>query len=550
MPPRSSRALRSSAALLGAAALQLLLLVMVCSRTGYALCPANGNTHAIYVTANMGNNIWSFDTLGNYLGPVLNTASFPPGVTVDKLRAMRFGPAGHLYVSSARGSYSRVFAVSGNGLLNRTMEENCTRNYLFTVVEQDKANPFLDHPYDIAFHPLTEDMYVSNQNSITVTRYRRDPTTDAAPKRGSSTVRYPGWKPAENVKSALEAAPESGSTENAVEAPKNVPGNAGLFASSWSASYAMSSVRGLTVSPLLPRTLVEGGGSAGVFAVTNESMTHYLLVCDVSSNTVHVFDPESGERLFGVSVPSPIQVMFPRRFYTSSSSALSVSAAGTLMQHFEVPYIYVTSKEDGMAYMVRFASHLGNTNTAGMQGNVFGEDFIRAHRLYTINRPTPLHAASGIYENPARDVLLIADRNGRRISSYASPFLTDYTSGFGPSPFLGFFVKQLPDQPEFVLSALLEHQENIPFCYELNEDGKFRYVALCTAASIWSVVLAVVLTLAPSLFVYRQVKHCLREHKRDRHRQSSLDDEEAAALYGGNCSPLLGRQAANYGSAK
>ncbi|GET93244.1 hypothetical protein, conserved [Leishmania tarentolae] len=540
MLPRSSRSVVTLIA-------TLLVVVFACSDSGDALCPSNGNTHTIYVTSNMGDNIWSFDTLGNYLGPVLNKASFPPGVQVEKLRSLVFGPEGHLYVSSARGSYSRVFAVSGNGVLNHTMEENCTRNYLFTVVQQDKENPFLDHPYDITFHPETEDMYVTNQNSVTVTRYTRDRTADVTPKAaagGPLQTRYPAWKPVKNVKAAMPGKKETTSQENAA-AIKDIPDSSGVFASSWSSSYSMSSVRGLTISPLLPRSLVEGGAPSGMFAVTNESMMYYLLVCDVSSNTVHVFDSESGERLFGLNVPSPIQVMFPRRYHMGNLS-LVASAAGAPMQHFDVPYIYVTSKEDGMAYMVRFSSHQGNTNN--MQGGAFGEDFIRAHRLYTINHPIPLHAASGIYENSARDVLLIADRIGRRIYSYASPFLTDYTTGYGPAPFLGFFVKHLPDQPEFVLSTLLEHQENIPFCYELNKDGTFRYVALCTAASLWSVGLVLTLLLVLASFVYHQVKHCMCGRKIQQ-RERYLNKDACTLCGSGSSSPLLGHQTPNYGSA-
>ncbi|CAJ1012654.1 hypothetical protein Q4I28_007967 [Leishmania naiffi] len=545
MPRRSSCSLVTLAA-------ALLLLIFACSHSGRALCPSNGNTHAIYVTSNMGDNIWSFDTLGNYLGPVINNASFPPGVQVDKLRSMRFGPEGHLYVSSARGSYSRIFAVSGNGLLNRTLEENCTRDYLFTATEQGQANPFLDHPYDIAFHPATEDLYVSNQNSVTITWYKRDPTADTMLTVGtdrSQQVRYPAWKPAKNAKAAVVSNKETMTGEATMVMPKDITDSSGLFASPWSSTYSMSSVRGLTISPLLPRTLVEGGASSGVFTVTNESMMYYLLVCDVLSSTVHVFDLESGERLFGLNVPSPIQVMFPSRYYVGDSSP-SVSADGVLMKRFDVPYIYVTSKEDGIAYMVRFSSRQGNTISNGMQGNGFGEGFIQAQRLYMINRPTSLHAASGIYENAARNVLLIADRNGRRIYSYASPFLTDYTNGYGPSTFLGFFVKHLPDQPEFILSALLEHQENIPFCYELNKDGKLRYVALCTAASIWSTVLALALILVSSFTVYRQIQHCMYEQKGYFQHQRSLDDESIALNGSSNSSPLLGGAVPNYGSAK
>lgn len=73
------------------------------------------------MTSNMGNNIWSFDTQGNYIGDVINVDSFPEEVQVHKLRAMRYGPGGYLYVLSASGSYSRVFAVSGDGIVNKSM---------------------------------------------------------------------------------------------------------------------------------------------------------------------------------------------------------------------------------------------------------------------------------------------------------------------------------------------------------------------------------------------------------------------------------------------
>ncbi|KPI88287.1 hypothetical protein ABL78_2649 [Leptomonas seymouri] len=534
--------MRASMSLLVAAGVLLLLLV---GHTCHAMCPSNGNTHTIYVTSNMGSNIWSFDTQGNYLGTVLNPRSFPAEMHVDKLRAMRFGPGGHMYVSSARGSYSRVFAVSGNGLLNRTMEVNCTRNYLFTVVEQGKENPFLDHPYDIAFHPLTQDLYVSNQNSMTVTRYKRNPAGDTEAIYG----RKLSWKPAENSRAALEVSESAASGFDAVGVPEKVRDGAGLFASAWSSAYSMSSVRGLTISPLLPRSLVEESNGAGIFSLSNDSMVYYVLVCDVAGNAVHVFDAETGDHVFGISVPSPIQVMFPSRYYADNAATAFVSGNGVLKQRFEVPYIYVTTKDDGLAYMIRFSAHQSSANNNGQQRGAFGEDFIRAHRLFTINRPVPLHAASGIYENSARDVLFIADRNGRRIFSYASPFLTDFTNSYGPSPYLGPFVRNLPDQPEFIMSTLLEHQEKIPFCYELNSDGKFRYVALCTAASIWSVVFGVVLVVVPLFVVYRQIQHCIREREHHVRRMRRVDGMEVSGHASDASSPLLGHQPSNYGSA-
>lgn len=527
----------------------LSLLLLLCSSSLHfssAFCPSNGNTNAIYVTSNMGGNIWSFDTQGNYVGEVLNKSSFPADVQVDKLRAMRFGPDGYLYISSARGSFSRIFAVSGNGLLNASLESDCTRRYLFTVTSQEKANPLLDHPYDMAFHPETDDLYVSNQNSMTITRYKRkDSRNDSGKggeKRDEKNSNYPSWEPAPNVEIPMMSGEENLSADGVGRA-SDIPSNAGLFATSLSSTYTLSSVRGIAISPKLPRSLVDGSTGSGLFSVQDNSMAYYLLVCDVAGSMIHVFDPDTGERLFGLGVPSPIQVMFPARYYQNEGTVLS--SEGTEVRRFEAPYIYVTSKDDGMAYMLRFSSHVSAPNGFGAPGEVYDETFIRTHRLYAITTPKSLHAVSGIFENTGRDTLLIADRSGRHIDSYASPFLTDYKGGFGPSPFLGFFAKQLPDQPEFIMSTRLEQQENIPFCYELNSDGSLRYVALCTAAHIWISVIIAVLIALPSLLLFFQLRHCIRE----RQRRSEAMQTEGASDHDRASAPLLGPQSRTYGSA-
>ncbi|RNF06297.1 putative mucin-associated surface protein (MASP) [Trypanosoma rangeli] len=445
-------------------------LVFVNWSTATALCPSNGNTHVIYVTSNMGDNIWAFDTAGHYIGLVLNKSSFP--FRVEKLRDMKFGPGNHLYVTSARGTYSRVFAVSGNGLLNRTLNEWCTRNYLFTVTTQSSKNPFLDHPYAVAFHPLDGSLFVSNQNSVTVTKYKRV---------DSEKGMFPRWEPVRNVAHALSNVSELDS----------VPANAGLFASSWSNEYSMLSVRGLALSPPLPRALIEQAAPAGYYS-TVRGLAYYVVVCDIAADRLHVFLAQTGEHLFSIPVSSPVQVLFPSRYEKPIKTPTS---------YFEIPYVYVTSKEDGSAFLVPLVAP---PRSADMTHLINPQE--RA-RTYRITKQVPHRSLSGIYENPSHEMLLIADRIGRRISTYASPFLINKKEA-EPSPFLGHFTSQLPDQPEFILSTMVEQQSSIPFCYELSEDGSFRYVALCTAGYMWALGILFSFLVAVIFCVLRKVRRC------------------------------------------
>ncbi|EPY43902.1 hypothetical protein AGDE_00018 [Angomonas deanei] len=466
----------------------------------------------------MGDNIWSFDTQGMYLGEVINNASFPSDVKVGKLRSMRFGPGGHLYVGSASGSYSRIFAVSGNGLLNETLNQDCTRDYLFTVASQTKADVLLDHPYDFVFHPETNDLYVSNQNSITITRY----TYKTDDKKNDT------WVHAPNVKFAIPSKDIMGTDAFTNILPDGLPDASGLFASSWSDDYALSSVRGIALSPPLPPALVDGLASPGYFASTKGSLKRYLLVCDVAASTVHVFDSETGERLFGLYVPSPVQVAFPN----AMNEELDGNSSAPLF--FNTPYVYVTSKEDGMMYMVPFAAHSSGNRQRGYDL----DRFARTHALYSVTDVRVGHSISGFYENPSRGVLLIADRTGRKIYTYASPYVTEsFRLSSGPSPYIGKFANNLPDQPEFILSVLLEHQKNVPFCYELAADGTYRYVALCAATYGWTFLFTIALILIPTIFVIRKVKKCFDS---DSQRKSTSFKNEDAPLLGGGEQRLYG----------
>ncbi|RNF26678.1 putative mucin-associated surface protein (MASP) [Trypanosoma conorhini] len=449
----------------------LVSLLSVSWGTATALCPSNGNTHVIYVTSNMGDNIWAFDTAGQYIGLVLNKSSFP--FRVDKLRDMKFGPGNHLYVTSARGTYSRVFAVSGNGLLNRTLNEGCTRNYLFTVTTQSSKNPFLDHPYAVAFHPVDGSLFVSNQNSVTVTKYVRVEGGKGA---------FPQWEPAQNVAQAISNA----------SVLDGVSAKAGLFASSWSNAYSLRSVRGLALSPPLPRALVEQAAPAGYYS-TLRGLAYYVIVCDLAADRLQVFLAETGEHVFSIPVAAPVQVLFPSRYEAPISAPTSF---------FETPYVYVTSKEDGLAFLVPLVASPRSANMGGFA------DPQRRPKAYAITKRGPHHSLSGIYENPSHEMLLIADRVGRRISTYASPFLVDSKKGSESSPFLGHFSSRLPDQPEFILTTMVEQQSSIPFCYELSEDGSFRYVALCTAGYMWALGILFSFIVAAIYCVLRKVRRC------------------------------------------
>lgn len=475
--------------------LALLFLLSMIASIASGFCPSNGNTRVLYVTTNNGDNVLAYDSAGEYLGPALNLESFPADAEVHKLRSMHFGPNGLLYLSSAKAQYSRIFAVSGNGIMNGTLKENCTRDYEFTVVEQTPENPFLDHPYDFDFHPETGALFVGNQNSVTVTKYEM--------KNYTHNSTHPTWTPGSNNKNALgNAVDDRGSKVT-------VPSTSGLFASSWSSSYLLTSVRGIALSPLLPRALVNGTAGPGLFTRDELTMGYYLLVCDVAADMVHVFDADTGEHLYALDVPSPIQVRFPAYLYSTANSVFDT--AGNQIMKVDTPYVYVTSKENGMSYFV----HLSPRATPGASAYPLSTS-AKSHnrRTYSITRPSAYHSASGIVEHPTLNILLVADRNGRRIDSYASPLAMDFMTTKGPAPMISTLVKQIPDQPEFLMYALLENQANIPFCYELNPKGSLRYAALCSAGRLWFFFFSAIAMFVAIMVLYAAFKKLSKPRSR------------------------------------
>lgn len=462
----------SVAVILPAAALMTALLVCAAS----AACPANGNTHVLYATTNMGGNIASFNTKGDFLGFVIDTNSFPPDYKVDKLRSMVHGPDGYLYVTSARGSYSKIFALSGNGVLNGTLNVGCTRDFLYEVASIGPENPYMDHPYSMLFHPEDGSLFVSNQNSVTVTRYIRVHSG----KVERSNREYPTWKPAE-----VSRAVRVGMRSNVSVVPSS-----GLFVSTGHVAYTLASVRGIALSPLLPRRLVEGSSYTPMTVGDLESSAarYYLLVCDVVSSAVMVFNAATGEFLFSLPVPSPIQVAFPheafRQFPSVASQGSTTQGNSGTRISINPLFIYVTSKDNGMLYKIPF--HVG------------GEK-----KMTGLTRPELGKSLSGIYENSGHGIMYVADRNGRKVSVYSTPHTAGTRSnGAGgvevveETEFVGNFLVGLSDQPEFLFLTQVESQRNLPRCYELAPDGSLRYTALCAAMDFWiGVAVCVVVSL-------------------------------------------------------
>lgn len=462
------------------------------THTTFAACPANGNTHVLYATTNMGANIASFSTSGDFLGYVIDPQSFPADYRVDKLRSIVHGPDGNLYVTSARGPYSKIFAVSGNGVINGTLNRGCTRNFLFEVASIGPENPYMDHPYGMLFHPEDGSIFVSNQNTVTVTRYvRAHASGTKTGGGGSATTKHsddtPLWK----------VAPLSRAMRDGMRLNVTIQPNSGLFASSNHLSYTMNSVRGIALSPLLPRRLVEGSNynTMTVGDLETSPTRYYLLVCDVVSSAVLVFSATTGEFVFSLSVPSPIQVAFPHeafRLFPSVAAQGQNPVRPTTSPISTNPlFIYVTSKDDGMMYKVPF--------------RVGGEK-----KMTLLTKPETGKSLSGIYENAGHGVMYVADRNGRKISVYSTPHPSGTRKNSAgeveiveETDFVGNFQVGLSDQPEFLLLTQVETQSKLPRCYELTPDGLLRYTALCTALDLW-IGVAVCVAVSWLLFTLRK----------------------------------------------
>lgn len=498
--------LRSSAPL-------VVLLTLLLAHVASAVCPSNGNLHALYCTTNLGDSINAFDTDGHLLGDILNKDSFPANLTLDKLRAMQFGPDGLLYVASARGMYSAIIALRGNGLLNHSLNADCTRGFAYLLTKVDgKTNPHLDHPYSFFFHPKDGSVFVANQNSVTITRYF-GPHSDAVRKNPRMLGQTLPWSPA----MVADAKNQSASAAADAASPAWAVHVGGVFAAGWSSPSTLNSVRGMALSPPMPIGLAEGTVDPGIFNIPERELAYYVLVCDVVGNRIAVFDPETGKLLWAMAVPSPIQIMF-----TEASFA---RLPGSAFKHGK---FYATSKT----------------------GAVFRGTFARGHE--NIVPITPMSressATSGIVEIASHATLLVADRYAKTIFTYG---VTDAvgeehrtssggvaTAGSRKRPasreaqYLGPFHAALGAQPEFLLMVQLESQGAMPYCTELRPDGSLRTAALCRAVSLWKLMALAAVVLAVLQCFRQSIVRSSRDvsEKAMRRKMMTLEEDEEEAM--------------------
>jgi DNA-binding beta-propeller fold protein YncE len=110
------------------------------------------------------NNIHIFSLDGHPLGKALDTHTLPDDLELRELRGFAFGPDGDLFVANAFKNASQVLRFAG------TPGANGKHAFRSVYVEQEKSNPGLAHPFDVAFGP-DRNLYVPSQNTNVVSRY-------------------------------------------------------------------------------------------------------------------------------------------------------------------------------------------------------------------------------------------------------------------------------------------------------------------------------------------------------------------------------------------
>ena len=173
--------------MLRVAATFLVMVALLLQLNADALCPANGSPFSVYITVNGEENVpssvFAYDTNGRYLGTVFKNSSLPHGVILQKLRGMKLGPKGELWVASSRGKDSQIAIFSSK------INHDCTRDYSRVFVKRDRVhNPLMKHPYDFVIDEHDGIVYVSNQNSGVVSRYHLSNGQPVAPLPGVRQV--------------------------------------------------------------------------------------------------------------------------------------------------------------------------------------------------------------------------------------------------------------------------------------------------------------------------------------------------------------------------
>ncbi|XP_050340972.1 uncharacterized protein LOC126767547 [Bactrocera neohumeralis] len=309
---------------------------------------------------------------GNYLGEVIHKESMPDDVRVDKLRAMRFGPGEYLYVLSARGSYSRVFAISGN-------EQRPGPPLRYALPPGDER-PVREQPRTAC--PSRGTRTSPARTASQPGSPRQTPRPPCPREAGGAGRQQLQVEPAVNADNVVGGPVAHGGVEEdnpEVDVPDKIPENAGLLVSAAEQPWSTAALR-------------------RIFTMDNTTtMSYYLLVCDIVTNVVHVFDPDSGKRLFGLWVPSPVQVLF---LDVSMKKRSSQTAGGAKVIQVEQPYIFVSSKEDAMTYMVRFSSRSTTKDQDKHRRASHDESYAPTHPDGAHHGPRPFTPAAAFTRTP------------------------------------------------------------------------------------------------------------------------------------------------------
>jgi hypothetical protein len=294
-----------------------------------AVCPSNGDTRVLYVTANGDrgfHDILMLDTSGRPVGTAINWTSVPKEVVLLKLRGMAFGPDGRMYLASAMGSHSKIVVFS------KDVASDCTRQFeeVLTALGPDQRR--LKHPYSLVVvpgwlmkpskgdegtkkHPRFV-LMVSNQNSVSVTWMNGlDGTPLPAPDhtlhrhtgQASFSTPHEKGKPAPSGADAeknstlppAEPVPDDGAGAKAEAVTRSERADLnGVFTIAGSAEeqamanvedqYRLLSVRGAALAP----------------------DDRWLVLADVDGDALRVFDVRNGKYSWSIPVPAPIQVAF------------------------------------------------------------------------------------------------------------------------------------------------------------------------------------------------------------------------------------------------
>jgi len=126
------------------------------------------------------NNILSYDTNGNQIGPldgVLDTQTLP--YRLNKLRGMTIGPDGDLYVCVGRAHLSKIHRF--NGIPNKSGKHEFKELFIdesMYLHNRKGSKPIGAHPYQLLFSSDWKTAYVSNQNTKDIRLFSGPKTTE------------------------------------------------------------------------------------------------------------------------------------------------------------------------------------------------------------------------------------------------------------------------------------------------------------------------------------------------------------------------------------